>query len=207
MCNWTAVGHTFVLLQTARTNVWPTADQLPTKPYGSKEELEETATSCRLDYQYSSDREDKILLHTGRDAGGGSGFLSAACKSLWSTLCRLFNEDCVSQAVAAQAVCLAQGYWTRFVTLWMSARVWLITQLAYLILYCHAMLSLCQWSLPSEPTGLTPYFDAIPTKELCCSEPEDFQMWHRKRTLQGQQVPERKLCYRKWQLPFRRLHR
>ena len=139
--------------------------------------------------------------------GGGSGFLSAACKSLWYTLCRLFNEDCVSQAVAAQAVCLAQGYWTRFVTLWMSARVWLITQLAYLILYCHAMLSLCQWSLPSEPAGLTPYFDAIPTKELCCSEPEDFQMWHRKRTLQGRQVPERKLCYRKWQLPFRRLHR
>ena len=32
------------LLQTARTNVWPTAVQLHTKLYGSKEELEKTAT-------------------------------------------------------------------------------------------------------------------------------------------------------------------
>ena len=32
------------LLQTARTNVWPTAVQLHTKLYGSKEEVEKTAT-------------------------------------------------------------------------------------------------------------------------------------------------------------------
>ena len=32
------------LLRTARTNVWPTAVQLHTKLYGSKEELEKTAT-------------------------------------------------------------------------------------------------------------------------------------------------------------------
>ena len=32
------------LLQTARTDVWPTAVQLHTKLYGSKEELEKTAT-------------------------------------------------------------------------------------------------------------------------------------------------------------------
>ena len=32
------------LLQTARTNVWPTAVQLHTKLYGSKEGLEKTAT-------------------------------------------------------------------------------------------------------------------------------------------------------------------
>ena len=32
------------LLQTARQNVWPTAVQLHTKLYGSKEELEKTAT-------------------------------------------------------------------------------------------------------------------------------------------------------------------
>ena len=32
------------LLQTARTNVWPTAVQLHAKFYGSKEELEKTAT-------------------------------------------------------------------------------------------------------------------------------------------------------------------
>ena len=32
------------LLPTARTNVWPTAVQLHTKLYGSKEELEKTAT-------------------------------------------------------------------------------------------------------------------------------------------------------------------
>ena len=32
------------LLQTTRTNVWPTAVQLHTKLYGSKEELEKTAT-------------------------------------------------------------------------------------------------------------------------------------------------------------------
>ena len=32
------------LLQTARTNVWPTAVQLHTKHYGSKEELEKRAT-------------------------------------------------------------------------------------------------------------------------------------------------------------------
>ena len=32
------------LLQTARTNVWPTAVQLHTKLYGSEEELEKTAT-------------------------------------------------------------------------------------------------------------------------------------------------------------------
>ena len=32
------------LLQAARTSVWPTAVQLHTKPYGSKEELEKTDT-------------------------------------------------------------------------------------------------------------------------------------------------------------------
>ena len=32
------------LLQTARTNVWPTAVQLHTKLYSSREELEKTAT-------------------------------------------------------------------------------------------------------------------------------------------------------------------
>ena len=32
------------LLQTARTNVWPTAVQLHTKLYGSKEELEKRVT-------------------------------------------------------------------------------------------------------------------------------------------------------------------
>ena len=32
------------LLQTAKTNVWPTAVQLHTKLYGSKEKLEKTAT-------------------------------------------------------------------------------------------------------------------------------------------------------------------
>ena len=42
-------GHIHILqrypfLQTARTNVWPTAVQLHTKLYGSKEELEKTAT-------------------------------------------------------------------------------------------------------------------------------------------------------------------
>ena len=36
------------LLQTARTNVWPTADQLRTKLYGSKEDLEKTATFILL---------------------------------------------------------------------------------------------------------------------------------------------------------------
>ena len=36
--------HRCPLLQTARTNVWPTAVQLHTKLYGSKEELEKTAT-------------------------------------------------------------------------------------------------------------------------------------------------------------------
>ena len=32
------------LLRTARTNVWPTSVQLHTKLYGSKEELDKTAT-------------------------------------------------------------------------------------------------------------------------------------------------------------------
>ena len=34
----------YPLLQAARTNVWPTAVQPHTKLYGSKEELEKTAT-------------------------------------------------------------------------------------------------------------------------------------------------------------------
>ena len=34
----------YPFLQTARTNLWPTAVQLRTKFYGSKEELEKTAT-------------------------------------------------------------------------------------------------------------------------------------------------------------------
>ena len=51
ICNWGLEDQTAEhilqrcpLLQTARQNVWSTAVQLDTKLYGSKEELEKTAT-------------------------------------------------------------------------------------------------------------------------------------------------------------------
>ena len=66
------------LLQTARTNVWPTAVQLHTKLYGSKGELEKTATFiycrdtrfCRQQEQNKNKPKNKnvcttaVQLHT-----------------------------------------------------------------------------------------------------------------------------------------------
>ena len=49
------------LLQTARTNVWPTAVQLHTKLYGSREGnwRRRPHSSCRLNSQCSGDREEE----------------------------------------------------------------------------------------------------------------------------------------------------
>ena len=55
------------LLQTARTNVWPTAVQLHTKLQGSKEELEKTATfilPTGLSVEWESRRKIFKILFT-----------------------------------------------------------------------------------------------------------------------------------------------
>ena len=52
-----------LLLQTGRTNVWPTAVQLHTKLYGSKKELEKTATFI-LQTRHSVQRRLRIISPT-----------------------------------------------------------------------------------------------------------------------------------------------
>lgn len=53
--------------------------------------------------------------------------------------------------------CTLFNYLSRNTDLLVASKMFI----SYLNLYCQATLSLCQWSLPSVPTGRAPYLDAM----------------------------------------------